>query len=347
MLAILTEKITSIVLQKPYLLFLADVDDMVTAKTACGIRDWARDSVVGQWRTSPQAVDLGLPEFDPEAAVVQGAHSVVVGAAPPGGALPSHWVASLVEAANAGLDIVCGLHSKLSSNAELVAAARKNGVALIDVRTPPQDLPVGTGIRRSGKRVLAVGADSAIGKKYATLSIAREMARRGWDHHFRATGQTGIMISGGGIPMDSVVSDFLAGAAEVLSPDADPGHWDVIEGQGSLFHPAYAGVTLGLIHGSQPDALIYCHSLTREEIDGVPGYRLPDLAKGIARNIEAAQLTNPDVRLAGIAINTAHLSEDEAREVLTVLAKSHDARCFDPLRFGVEAVVDRLAELVP
>jgi uncharacterized NAD-dependent epimerase/dehydratase family protein len=332
-------------LKKPYLIFLGDVDDIVTAKTGCGIRDWAPDSVIGQWRTSPATVDLGLADLDPQAAVAKGARSLIVGAAPAGGVLPEHWVVALREAAAAGLDLVCGLHSKLVRNHKLVAAALAGGVSLVDVRTPPAEIPVATGAKRSGRRVLTVGADSAIGKKYAALSVAREMARRGWDHDFRATGQTGIMIAGGGIPMDAVVSDFLAGAAEVLSPEADPAHWDVIEGQGSLFHPAYAGVTLGLIHGSQPDAIIYCHSLTREEIDGVPDYRLPDPATGIARNLEAARLTNPRARLGGIAINTAHLPESEAREAAAALAKAHDAPCFDPLRFGLDTVIDRLAEI--
>jgi uncharacterized NAD-dependent epimerase/dehydratase family protein len=334
----------SLTIKKPYLLFLGDVDDMITAKTACGIRDWANSSVIGQWRTSPQAVDLGLADLDPKAAVAMGAQSLIVGAAPPGGVLPAHWLASLQEAAAAGLDLVCGLHSKLVSYPELVTTASAAKVSLTDVRTPPAGLPVATGQKRSGQRVLTVGADCAIGKKYAALSIAREMARRDWDHDFRATGQTGIMISGGGIPMDAVVSDFLAGAAEVLSPSAQPQHWDVIEGQGSLFHPAYAGVTLGLIHGSQPDAIIYCHSLMREKIDGVPGYMLPDPETGIARNLDAARLTNPKVRLGGIAINTAHLTENDAHEAAAALAKTYGAPCFDPLRFGADSVIDQLAE---
>lgn len=332
-------------LRKPYLLFVGDVADMVTAKTACGLRDWIPGDIVGQWRTSAGAVDLGLPEMDYAKAHVAGAQSVIIGAAPAGGRIPSDWVVSLATAAASGLDIVSGLHDKLNDRTELVAAAREGGGALIDVRVPPRDLPIGTGVKRSGMRVLTVGADCAIGKKYAALALAREMALRGWDHDFRATGQTGIMIAGRGIPMDAVVSDFIAGAAEALSPAAARGHWDVVEGQGSLFHPSYSGVTLGLIHGSQPDAIVYCHSITRTMLDDMPGFALPEVAIGIERNLEAARLTNPKVRLAGIAINTAHLTEDEARVSCEALGRAHDAPVMDPLRFGVAALVDRLAEL--
>jgi len=330
-------------LRKPYLLFIGDVVDRLTAKTAFGLRDWAREDVVGQWRTDARAVDLGLPDLDPAAAFAAGARSVIVGAAPAGGALPDHWVSALARAAAAGLDVVSGLHSRLGSYPALVAAAGSAGSALRDVRVPPPVLPVGSGRKRSGRRVLTVGADCAIGKKYSALAIAREMGRRGWAHDFRATGQTGIMIAGGGIPMDAVISDFLAGAAELLSPEGDPAHWDIIEGQGSLFHPSYAGVTTGLIHGSQPDALVYCHTLTRSEIDDMPGFPIPDIATGLARNLEVARLTNPAAAVAGLAINTAHLAEDEARAVADALAAAHGVPCMDPLRFGVDAVVDRLA----
>lgn len=332
-------------LRKPYLLFIGDVRDLVIAKTACGLRDWIPDDVVGQYRTSADAVDLGLPDLSPAQAQACGARSIVVGAAPMGGVLPPHWLEALLDAARCGLDVVSGLHKRLTDQPQLVMAARQNGVALHDVRVPPAGIPIASGIKRSGKRVLAIGADCAIGKKYVALAVARDMARRGWDHDFRATGQTGILIAGSGMPMDAVVADFLAGAAEMLSPDAAPDHWDVIEGQGSLFHPSYAGVSLGLLHGSQPDALIYCHSLTRDEIHDMPGYPMPDVASGIARNLDAARLTNPKAQLAGIAINTAHLGEDEARSVAAGLAAQHGAPCVDPMRFGLASLVDRLGDI--
>jgi uncharacterized NAD-dependent epimerase/dehydratase family protein len=323
--------------------FLGDVEDALTAKTAFGLRDWARNDVVGQWRCTTRTIDLGLPDLTPHEAIRAGARSVVVGAAPSGGALVPGWAKWLAEAALAGLDVISGMHEPLSEHGALLAAANCSGVNLFDIRTPPPNIPIGSGQKRSGKRVLTVGADCAVGKKYAALAIHREMLRRAWDVDFRATGQTGIIIAGGGIPIDAVVSDFVAGAAETLSPKAARHHWDVIEGQGSLFHPSYAGVSLGLLHGSQPDWIVYCHSLSRTEIDGCPGFLLPDVETGLARNLEAARLTNVNVRAAGISVNTSDLCEQDARHTLTNLAEQYHMPAFDPLRFGVEGVVDRMA----
>src|SRR6202007_1956790 len=145
----------------------------------------------------------------------------------------------------------------------------------------------------------------ALGKKYSALCIARAFAERGLPVDFRATGQTGIMISGAGIPMDAVVSDFEAGAAEMLSPDAPPQHWDVIEGQGSLFHPSYAAVSLGLLHGSQPDVLVVCHEPGRTEMLGTARYRVPSLQDTIELNLRLGSRTNPRIRCGGISLNTS------------------------------------------
>lgn len=331
-----------IALESPYLLFLGDVADIVTAKTACGLRDWAGEKVAGQWRTAPDTVDLGLPDLDVRGAVQAGVKSVIVGAAPAGGRLPLHWVTALVEAARAGIDVVSGLHSKLVDQPELVAAAQLGGARLIDIRTPPASLPVGTGQKRSGKRLLTVGADCALGKKYTALALTREMQRRGIAATFRATGQTGIMIAGGGVPLDAVVADFLAGAIEALTPAGPDDHWDVIEGQGSLFHPSYAGVTLGLIHGAQPDAIVWCHSLTRTELDDMPGFALPSISEGFARTLEAARLTNPAARIAGISVATSHLGEAEALRALAELEQQNGVAAMDAMRFGVQRVVDAL-----
>ncbi len=164
------------------------------------------------------------------------------------------------------------MHAKLGNVPQLKAAAERHGRRLIDVRTPPKNIPIASGAKRSGKRLLTVGTDCAVGKKYTALALARAFTARGLDADFRATGQTGILIAGGGMPMDAVVADFEAGAAEILSPAAPAQHWDVIEGQGSLFHPAYAGVSLGLLHGSQPDVIVVCHDIDRKEMLGHPGY---------------------------------------------------------------------------
>ena len=234
------------VLPQPYLLFLGDTTEGSFAKTAFGLAHWAPDQCVGEMALPGATISTGLPQITPEEAGKSGAQSLVIGVANQGGVIPASWVDALVAALDAGLHIVSGLHVRLASIPALAEAAKRNNKRLIDVRTPPSGIPVGTGRKRSGKRLLTVGTDCALGKKYTALALYRAFEARGIDADFRATGQTGIMIAGGGMPMDAVISDFEAGAAEMLSPDAAARHWDVIEGQGSLFNPSYAAVSLGL-----------------------------------------------------------------------------------------------------
>jgi len=221
-------------------------------------------------------------------------------------------------------------------------AAEKFGRRLIDVRTPPPGLPIATGRRRTGKRLLTIGTDCALGKKYTALALTRALRARGLRADFRATGQTGIMIAGSGIPIDAVVSDFVAGAAEMLSPDAAPDHWDVIEGQGSIFHPSYAGVSLGLLHGSQPDVLVLCHAHERERIMGLEDYALPSIEETVALSLRLARLTNPGVRCAGVSLNTQGLSEADAAALFVRRAGEWGLPVADPLRPG--AHFDELVE---
>lgn len=323
-------------LPQPYLLFLGDVTDPGFAKTAFGLRDWARDRCVGEMSSSPQAVTTGLPALTPAEARARGARSVVIGVANVGGELKAGWISSLVAALEAGLDVVSGMHMRLADVPELKSAARRLGRQLIDVRAPPAGIAIATGRKRSGKRLLTVGTDCALGKKYAALAIAREMQRRGIDVHFRATGQTGIMISGSGIPMDAVVSDFAAGAAELLSPDAPESHWDVIEGQGSLFHPSYAGVSLALLHGSQPDVIVVCHEPGRKQIVGTAGYALPGIQETIDLNLRLGGRTNPAIRVGGASLNTSQLSAAEAKRAIADEAARLGLPVADPIRGGVE-----------
>ncbi|HLU04978.1 MAG TPA: DUF1611 domain-containing protein [Woeseiaceae bacterium] len=291
----------------PYLVFSGAVANPRDAKTGQGLVDWRRESCVAQLRYPGCAVDLGLPDMTPAEARAQGARSLVVGIASFGGGFEAGWTDTFEDAMRAGLDIVSGMHTRLDSVVRLAEVAAETGRRLVDVRVPPARIPIGSGRRRSGKRVLMVGTDCCVGKKYTALAMHRELLARSCKATFRATGQTGILIAGGGIPMDAVVSDFLAGAAELLSPGNEEDHWDVIEGQGSLFHPAYAAVTLGLLHGSQPDALILCHDASRTHIDGYPGYAIPPLATCIDGYLEAGRLTNAGMRFAGVSLNTAGL----------------------------------------
>ncbi|OON62449.1 EBNA-1 nuclear protein [Massilia sp. KIM] len=317
-----------------YLLFLGDVTEPGYAKTAFGLRDWATDRCLGELRLEGATVSTGLSTLSPEEAAARGATALVIGVAAPGGGIPIHWVPALVAALEAGLDIVSGMHVSLSDIGALVVTAARTGGRLINVRIPPSDIPIASGLRRSGRRILTVGTDCALGKKYAALAISRGLQQRGIDAEFRATGQTGIMLSGSGIPIDAVVSDFVAGAAELLSPAANPDHIDVIEGQGSLFHPAYAGVSLGLLHGSQPDMFIVCHAPQRQHLLGFPTIPVPSLEAVIAQTTVLGRVTNPAIRCVGIALNTGGMSQEAADAEITALAARLPFPVSDPLRGG-------------
>lgn len=328
-------------LPQPYLLFLGDTTEPGFAKTAYGLRDWAPEKCVGEYVLPAATVSTGLPVLNPAAAAARGARALLIGVANSGGVIPASWVPALSEALEAGLDIVSGMHIRLADVPGLAEQAERLGRQLIDIRHPPRGLPVGTGRKRPGKRLLTVGTDCALGKKYTALAIARAFAERNVDVDFRASGQTGIMIAGGGIPMDAVVSDFEAGAAETLSPDADPAHWDVIEGQGSLMHPAYAAVSLGLLHGSQPDVIVVCHQPGRELMLGTPGYTVPSVEDTIGLNLRLGSRTNPAIRCAGLSFNTSHLGEDEAHALMAAESRRLGLPVADPIRGG-----DAFARLV-
>jgi uncharacterized NAD-dependent epimerase/dehydratase family protein len=329
-------------LPQPYLLFLGEAPEDGYAKTAFGLRDWAGDKVVGELALPGCAVTLGLPRLSPDQARERGAQALVIGVANIGGYIDAAWIPSLLEALEAGLDIVSGMHTRLGSDPLLSVAAERLGRRLIDVRVPPPGIPCGTGRKRSGMRLLTVGVDCALGKKYTALALAKAFRARGLDADFRATGQTGIMIAGGGVPMDAVVADFAAGAAEMLSPDAVPSHWDVIEGQGSLFHPAYAGVSLALLHGSQPDVVVACHHWGRTMIAGHDGFDLPTIEQTIALNLQMGALTNPAIRCAGVSLNTSHLPKAEAAAVIAAESARLGLPVADPVRGGeaFERLVD-------
>src|SRR5688572_8116567 len=333
--------------RKPYLLFLGDVDSEIHAKTALGLRDWVRDACLAQLRLPQAQVDLGLPDMDPEAAARAGAGSMVIGVAPVGGRIPPAWHPMLLRAVQAGLDVVSGMHVPLEEVPGLAAVAHERRTALVNVRLPRQDFPIATGRPRSGKRLLTVGTDCALGKKYTALALTAALRGRGIHADFRATGQTGIMIDGRGIAIDAVTADFAAGAAEVLSPAAPADHWDVIEGQGSLFHPAYAGVTLALVHGSQPDALVLCHDAARAHLNAYPEFPLPDLAVAAARYVEAARLTNPQARLAGISLRTSMMDALGRERALDETAARMNVPCFDPLQTSLEPVLDAILQSRP
>jgi uncharacterized NAD-dependent epimerase/dehydratase family protein len=273
-----------------------------------------------------------------------GARTMVVGAVNAGGVLPDHWVEPIVEAIAAGMDVASGLHVRLGSIPAIRAAAEKHGAKLHDVRHADRTFATGKGTKRPGKRILTVGTDCSVGKKYAALALEREMTARGFDAEFCATGQTGVLIAGRGVAIDAVVADFISGAVEWIAPAAAEDHWQIVEGQGSLFHPSFAGVTLGLLHGAQPDGFVVCHEPTRATMRGVK-HPLPSIGEVIEETTRLGRLTNPDIRPVGIAINTAALGKDAAEACLSQAAAEYGLPAVDPIRTGVGPIVDRIAEI--
>jgi uncharacterized NAD-dependent epimerase/dehydratase family protein len=329
-----TPATTVAALPQPYLLFLGDTTEFAYAKTATGLKDWAGERCLGEFSCPGATVSTGLAFMSPVQARAAGARAMVIGVANPGGVIPDSWLPSLHQALEAGLDLVAGMHSRLADVVSLRDAAARLGRRLIDVRQPPPGLPIATGRPRRGLRLLTVGTDCALGKKYTALAIARAFRARGLDADFRASGQTGILIAGSGIPLDAVVSDFAAGAAEMLSPDNHDSHWDVIEGQGSIFHPAYAGVSLALLHGSQPDVIVVCHEPGRTHVLGNPAFALPSIEETIAVTLQLGRRTNPAICCAGVSMNTSRLEPAQAASLLASESLRLGMPVADPVRGG-------------
>lgn len=326
----------------PYLLFLGDAADSLAAKTAAGIAYWRPQTALGQYRLPGCRADLGLPDLTPAEAAATGARTMIIGVANRGGVLSGIWRHALLDALDHGLDLAAGLHQRLDDIPDLAARATMLGRRLLDVRQPDRPFAVGTGAPRRGLRCLTVGTDCSVGKMYTALAMEREMQARGLKADFRATGQTGILIAGSGVSVDAVVGDFISGASEWLAPANDADHWDLIEGQGSLFHASYAGVSLGLLHGAQAHRLVLCTEPGRPHMRGLPGFPLPDLAECIALNESCARLTNPAARVVGISANTSTMAQDSADAWLTEVSARLGLPAVDPLRHGVGPLVDAL-----
>ncbi len=332
-------------LNTPYLLFLGDAGDPLAAKVAQGIKDWRPDFSVGQLSLPGCNADLGLTEMTIEQAVAAGAKTLVVGVANRGGFISEPWIKTFEEALAAGMDVASGLHNLLRDQPSLVAMAEKHGRQLVDVRVPTVEYPIATGVKRSGKRCLAVGTDCSVGKMYTALAMEKAMHAKGMKASFRATGQTGILITGGGVPLDAVIADFMAGSVEYLTPPNDEDHWDLIEGQGSLYHASYSGVTLALIHGGAPDALVLCHEPTRAHMRGLPDYQQPSLQDLRDTALTMARIVNPAAQVVGISINTAALNDADANALLQKTEQEMGLPTVDPFRQGGDRLADALAAL--
>ena len=332
-------------IETPYLLFLGDAPDQLAAKVAQGIKDWRPENVVGQLRLAGCKADVGAADMTLEEARAAGAKTLVIGVANRGGVISAAWTEVLVKALGLGFDLASGLHNLLRDEPALVAAAEAHGRKLHDVRVPSVAYPIANGVKRAGKRVLAVGTDCSVGKMYTGLALDKEMRARGLKSTFRPTGQTGILITGDGVPLDAVVADFMAGSVEYLTPENAADHWDIIEGQGSLFHVSYSGVTMALIHGGQPDALILSHEPTRDHMRGLPGYAMPSLADVSDMALTLARVANPACQVVGVSINTQHLDDAGAMDYCARVEDELGLPTVDPFRYGAGRLVDALAAL--
>ncbi|NQW12513.1 MAG: DUF1611 domain-containing protein [Alphaproteobacteria bacterium] len=329
-------------IQNPYLLFLGDAADQLAAKTANGVKVWRPEWCVGQVRLPGCKADLGLDDLTIAQGAERGAKTVILGVANRGGFIPDSWIVELVKALDLGMDIASGLHTKITQIPALVDAAERNGRQLFDVRHPTRDFAIANGKPRAGKRLLTVGTDVSVGKMFTTLAVEKEMRARGLNADFRATGQTGIFIAGSGASIDAVIADFISGCVEWLAPENTPDHWDLIEGQGSLYNVSYSGVTLGLIHGSQADALVMCHEIGRPHLRGLPDYPVPEIPAAMETILHMARMVNRDVKFVGVSLNTSNVSADEATAFKAKTAAQTGLPVVDPLKDGVAPIVDRL-----
>jgi D-glutamate N-acetyltransferase len=331
-------------------------------KTATGVIRYGQDTVVAVIDSTKagQSVAQALgASFGQDIPVVRDIHealayqpdTLLIGIAPMGGALPKEWRWQLLAAIEAGLNLVSGLHFFLSDDEELRAAAEKRGVTIWDVRRPPAENRVAQFLphRPGSHTVLIVGSDCAVGKMTAALELDLEARRRGLSSAFVATGQTGIMISNNGLPVDRIISDFVAGMVEEMVIDfANLYDWVFVEGQGALNHPGYSPVTLGLIHGSMPDAMIFCHIAGAPRIEGYTYCPLPSLKRMIAINEDTVSWVRPErpCKVAGLALVTHGLSDHQAREAIKQAEDETGLPATDIMRFGAGKLMDALSSLL-
>ena len=329
-------------------------------KTATGVIRYGKDTVVAVIDSTKAGKDVsqalgasfgtGIPVVrDINEALNYQPDTLLIGIAPMGGALPAAWRWQLLTAIEAGLDIISGLHFFIADDEELRTAAEKRGVTIWDVRRPPAKNRVAQFIphRPGSHTILLVGSDCATGKMSTALEIDREASSRGLNSAFVATGQTGIMISGNGLPVDRIISDFVAGMVEEMVLDFTNKHdWVFVEGQGALNHPGYSPVTLGLIHGSMPDAMFLCHIAGATKIEGYENCPLPSLTRLIEINEEAISWVRPDrsSKVAGLSLITHHLDESEALDAVRRAEDETGLPATDVMRFGAGALMDALSK---
>jgi len=325
-----------------------------SAKAATGVIRYCRDEIVGILDSQYAGGDMGAVlgagggltvVADVASARPLGPQTLLLGVAPIGGALPDGWRRQIIDALNAGLDVVSGLHHFLSDDPELAALAAKKGRTIHDLRRPRENVPVACNLasRMDARRVLTVGSDGCVGKMFASIEVTEELLRRGRDADFVATGQIGIMISGRGVPVDHVISDFMAGAVEQELLGRERHEVFVIEGQGSILHPGFSGVTLALMHGAAPDAMIFCHSATRETQIG--GIRIPPVGEQIDLHEELCRHTHTS-KVIGISLNCAGLDTETARAAVDRIQGETGLPATDPVKFGAGPLADAVEAIL-
>jgi uncharacterized NAD-dependent epimerase/dehydratase family protein len=320
-------------------------------KTARGVIRYGADPVVAAVDSERAGLDLmGVPVVGSvEEALPREPTVALVGVAPAGGRLPERWRELIRACLSAGIDVESGMHQFLGDDPELCALADASGAALRDLRRPPDDLtvPTGANLTHDAVVVLTVGSDCAIGKMSVSLELDREARAHGLGSVFVPTGQTGIAIAGWGIAVDAVVADFLAGAAERLVVEgAQRGELLWVEGQGSLVHPDYSGVTLGLFHGSAPHALVLCHQAGDTHIEEHPEHPIPPLAELVELHERAALPARP-APVVALALNTRRLAEDDARRAIAAAEEETGVPADDPVRFGPGPLLDAVLARAP
>jgi uncharacterized NAD-dependent epimerase/dehydratase family protein len=338
-----------------------------TAKTAIGVLRYAPFEVVAvvdSTRAGKDAADcVGVGAGVPVVATVEdalsrGATVVLIGTAAAGGRIPDGYRPSLARALERGVEVWNGLHERVLSDPDLASAAKRGGAKVRELREPPADVPIGGHrARREGVRVvLTVGSDAAVGKMTASLEIVAALRRAGERVEFVATGQTGIAIAGGGIAVDAVVADFIAGAAELMVCDAaERADWVVVEGQGSLTHPGFSGVTLGLLHGAAPDVMVLCHEAMRHSVKGYDDRQpLRSLREYVRIYEDAAAWRRPPgyppARVVAVALNTFDVSEHMASALIQDAAAETGLPVADPVRegpVGADRLASALRDAVP
>jgi uncharacterized NAD-dependent epimerase/dehydratase family protein len=319
-----------------------------TAKTASCMIRYKGDEVVAlldatqRGRTSRDLLHVGDTPVVGSLAEAPPANTLLLGIAPPGGKIPPPWRAIILEAISRGMNILAGLHDFLTADAEFVAAAKKRGVELIDVRkNNERDIARRRGLRPDCLRILTVGHDCSVGKMVASVELVNALKARGRDAKFIATGQTGIMVEGDGCPIDCVVADFVSGAVEKLILKNQHHEILVVEGQGSLVHPSYSGVTLSLLHGCLPHAMILVYEIGRDRITGVEQVKIPPLAKIRELNEVMASITQP-CRVIGVAMNSRRVSAEDAEAERRRVREELNVPVCDVIRHGADELVEAI-----